>query len=136
MPSAAARPASRIQTGTGALTLTLTRDQLAAAAAPVLRPLASALQSLSAANGAGTLLVPAALLEIPGIDAALASARFARHAAASTAALAARALRLLPIDAAAPTGAVPYRTQLPLLGEAPPRGCPRAAAVARRATRM
>jgi hypothetical protein len=108
-----------IQTGTGALTLTLTRDQLAAAAAPVLRPLASALQSLSAANGAGTLLVPAALLDLPGVDEALASAHLARLLSFD-APLATRALRLLPIDAAVPAGAVPYRTQLPLFTEEPP----------------
>lgn len=109
----------RIEAATGALQLTLTRDQFAAAAAPVLRPLASALQALSAASGAGTLLVPAALLDIPGIEASIAGARFARQLRFD-AGLAARALRLLPIDAAAPTGPVPYRTQLPLLAEAPP----------------
>jgi hypothetical protein len=108
-----------IEAGTGALVLTLTRDQFAAAAAPVLQPLASALQALSAANGSGTLLVPAALLDIPGIDAALASARFAQQLRFEQG-LAARALRLLPIEAAAPTGAVPYRTQLPRLAEGPP----------------
>jgi hypothetical protein len=109
----------RIEAATGALMLTLTRDQFAAAAAPVLQPLAGALQALSAANGSGTLLVPAAMLDIPGIEAAIASARFARQLRFE-AGLAARALRLLPIDAAPPTGAVPYRTQLPLLGEPPP----------------
>jgi hypothetical protein len=108
-----------ISTSTGALSLTLTRDQLAAAAAPVLRPLASALQSLSAANGAGTLLVPAALLDIPGVDEALASAHLARLLSFD-APLTTRALRLLPLGAAAPSGAVPYRTQLPLFAEEPP----------------
>jgi hypothetical protein len=109
----------RIEAATGTLLLTLTRDQFAAAAAPVLQPLASALQALSAANGTGTLLVPAPMLEIPGIEAAIASARFARQLRFEPG-LAARALRQLPIDAAAPTGAVPYRTQLPLLAETPP----------------
>ncbi len=55
-----------LEAATGALVLTLTRDQFAVAAAPVLRPLAAALQALSAANGAGTLLVPAAMRDIPG----------------------------------------------------------------------
>jgi hypothetical protein len=108
-----------IEAGTGALALTLTRDQFAVAAAPVLQPLASALQALSAANGAGALLVPAAMLDIPGIDAAIASARFARPLRFEEG-LAARALRELPIEAAAPAGAVPYRTQLPLLAGSPP----------------
>jgi hypothetical protein len=108
-----------IQSGTGALALTLTRDQLAAAAAPVLRPLASALQSLSAANGAGTLLVPAALLDIPGIDETLASAHLSRLMSFD-AQLPTRALRLLPLEAVAASGAVPYRTQLPLFAEEPP----------------
>jgi hypothetical protein len=108
-----------IQTATGQLPLTLTRDQLAAAASPVLRPLASALQSLSAANGNGTLLVPAALLDIPGIDETLAGAHLARLLSFD-AQLTTRALRLLPIAAAAPAGAVPYRTQLPLFAEEPP----------------
>ncbi len=102
-----------------ALSLTLTRDQLAAAAAPVLSPLAAALQSLSAASGAGSLLVPAAVLDVPGMDAALAGARFA-HLLRHDAELTTRALCQLPVDAAVPTGAVPYLTQLPLLAEAAP----------------
>jgi hypothetical protein len=103
----------------GALHLTLTRDQFAAAAAPVLQPLGAALQSLSAANGAGALLVPAAALEIPGMDIELAGAHFSRLLridAQSTA----RPLGQLPVAAAAPTGAVPYLTQLPLLTERAP----------------
>ncbi len=65
------------------------------------------------------LLVPAALLDIPGVDAVIAGARFARLLRFE-AGLAARALRLLPMETAVPTGAVPYRTQLPLLAEGPP----------------
>jgi hypothetical protein len=103
----------------GALHLTLTRDQFAAAAAPVLRPLGAALQSLSAANGAGALLVPAAALDVPGMDVELAGARFARLSC-HDAELITRALAHLPVDAAAPAGAVPYLTQVPLLaGPAP-----------------
>lgn len=109
-----------LDAATGALVLTLTRDQFATAAAPVLRPLATALQALSAANGAGTLLVPAALRDIPGCDAALADGHFA-HLLRLDTEVTPRALRLLPVDAAVPTGAVPYRTQLPVLtGAAPP----------------
>jgi hypothetical protein len=105
-----------VQTGSGALHLTLTRDQLAAAAAPVLRPLSEALQSLAAANGAGTLLVPASLLEVPGIDDVLAGARFA-HMLRFEAVAITGALRLLPEGTSSTTGAVPYHTQLPLLAE-------------------
>jgi hypothetical protein len=108
-----------VDAATGTLVLTLTRDQLAAAAAPVLRPLAVALQALAAANGAGTLLVPATLRDIPGCDAALADGHFARLLQLDTG-LTARALRLLPVESAVPTGAVPYRTQLPLLAGAAP----------------
>ncbi len=90
----------RIETTTGELTLTLTRDQLAAVATPVLQPLAGALQALSAANGAGTLLAPAALLDIPGMDAIIAGAHFARLLRIDDG-MVARALRLLP-DAAIP----------------------------------
>lgn len=104
----------------GTLQVTLTRDQFAAAAAPVLHPLGVALQSLSAAHGAGALLVPAAAFDIPGMDAELAGARFARLARHDTE-LIARALRQMPVDAAVPTGAVPYLTRLPVLAEpAPP----------------
>lgn len=102
-----------VEAATGALSLVLTRDQLAAAAAPILAPLSSALQALSAAHGAGALLVPADLLDVPGIDEVLAGARFARQLRLDTA-LVTRALRLLPLEAAVPAGAVPYRTQLPL----------------------
>jgi len=108
-----------VDAANGALRLTLTRDQFVAAAAPVLGPLAAALQSLSAANGAGTLLVPAVALDIPGIDTALAGARFARLLRYDTE-LTACALRQLPIEGAAPAGAVPYSTQLPLLAEVAP----------------
>ncbi len=108
----------RIDTATGALTLTLTRDQLAAVATPVLQPLAAALQALSAANGAGTLLVPAALLDIPGMDAIIAGAHFARLLRIDEG-LVTRALRLLP-DASISVAGVPYRTQLPLLAESAP----------------
>jgi hypothetical protein len=103
-----------------ALQLALTRDQFEAAAAPVLQPLAAALQSLAAANGSGALLVPAAVLDIPGMDAVLAGARFA-HLLRHDTELILGALRQLPVDSAAPAGAVPYLTQLPLLAEAAPR---------------
>jgi FHA domain len=108
-----------IDAATGPLALALTRDQFAAAAAPVLQPLAHALQSLAAAHDAATLLVPPALLDVPGIDAILAGAHFARVLRLDPE-VTTRALRLLPFEGAAPTGPVPYRTQLPLLTETAP----------------
>ncbi|MET0280952.1 MAG: FHA domain-containing protein [Steroidobacteraceae bacterium] len=102
-----------VDTGSARLSLTLTRDQFAAAAARVLQPLAAALQALSAASEDCTLLVPAALPDIPGMDAALASARFSR-ALRFADDLAARAASLLPPPGSlAASGAVSYRTQLP-----------------------
>jgi len=108
-----------IDAATGSLQLTLTRDQFAVAAQPVLRPLAHAVQSLVAANDAATLLIPAALLEVPGIDATLAAAHGARLLRLDPEVIT-RALHLLPFEGAAPSGAVPYRTQLPLLVETAP----------------
>jgi hypothetical protein len=108
-----------IDTGSGELMLTLTRDQLAEAAAPVLRPVAAALQSLSAASAGSVLLVPESLLGIPGLDAVLANARFARMYRFADD-LAARAAALLPVSATVPGGAVPYRTQLPRLAQVAP----------------
>ncbi len=108
-----------IETATGPLGLELTRDQFAAAAEPVLRPLAAALQALAAANDAATLLVSAPLLDVPGIDAALAGARLARMLCLEPQATMS-ALRQLPCDGAVPTGSVPYRTQLPLLQQTAP----------------
>jgi hypothetical protein len=101
-----------IEATTGALELVLTRDQLATAASAILAPLSAALQALSAANGSGALLVPAALLDVPGIEGVLAGARFT-HQLRLDPGHVTRALRLLPFEAVAPTGPVPYRTQLP-----------------------
>jgi hypothetical protein len=98
---------------------TLTRDQFAAAVAPVLQPLATALRSLSATSGAGALMVPARVLEIPGMQPALASARFAR-VLRFDAELTTRALQQLPVGDAVSAGAVPYLTRLPVLAEPAP----------------
>jgi hypothetical protein len=103
---------TRIETGADALTLTLTRDQLAAAAAPVLREFAAALQSLSAASSEAVLLVPESLPGLPGFEAVLASAHFARLYRIADG-LAARAASLLSAAAPSAQGGVPYRTQLP-----------------------
>lgn len=110
-----------VDAGTGTLRLTLTRDQFATAAAPVWQPLVAALQAFAAAGDDSALLVPQSLLELPGCDALLAQAHFARqwrHADG----LAARAASLLPPAPVAAGGAVTYRSSLPVfaagLGEA------------------
>jgi hypothetical protein len=108
--------AMAIDSANGSLDLELTRDQFAAASIPVLRPLAEALQALAAANDATTVLVPQVLLDVPGIDLALAGAHCA-HVLCLDPEVTMSALRALPRDGAIPTGAVPYRTQLPLLGQ-------------------
>ena len=104
-----------IDTGGGAtVTLALTRDQLAAAAQPILAPLDSALQALSAAHGQATLLLPDTVLAIPGVETALASARFMRLFRCADD-LAARAASLQAPSGADPAGGVPWRTRVPLL---------------------
>lgn len=105
--------------GPGAVTLALTRDQLAAAARPVLAPLAAALQALSAAHGDALLLVTDSLLELPGIDAVLAAARFARAGRIADD-LPARAASLLAPSGAGAGGGVPWQTRLPVLGGSAP----------------
>lgn len=101
-----------VAAGTSTLTLTLTRDQFVTAGQRVLQPLAVALQALSAASEDCTLLVPAWLGDVPGLDAALATARFTRTMRFD-AALVPVAASLLPPAATAADGPVPYRTQLP-----------------------
>jgi hypothetical protein len=109
-----------IGTGTTTTVLALTRDQLAAAAAPVLAPLQDALQALAAAHGDAALVLGESLLLIPGIDAVLAAAGFARTCSAADG-LPARAASLLAPSGVAAAGGVPYLTRLPLLAApAPP----------------
>lgn len=105
--------------GGGSVTLALTRDQLATAAQPVLAPLASALQALSAAHGDAALLLPESVLDIPGIDAALAGARFAQLYRCGED-LAARAASLQAPSGAGAEGGVPWRTRVPLLSARAP----------------
>ena len=108
-----------IDTGGGQVTLALTQDQFATAAQPVLAPLGSALQMLSAAHGDAVLLVPESVLAIPGIDAALASARFAQlYRCADD--LVARAASLQGPSGASAEGGVPWRTRVPLLVQPAP----------------
>ncbi|HWL63076.1 MAG TPA: FHA domain-containing protein [Steroidobacteraceae bacterium] len=111
----------QLETGNGEVTLALTRDQLAAAAQPVLAPLANALQALAAAYGDATLLVPHPAAEIPGLQSVLVAARFARLCGGAGD-LAARAASLLQPSGATADAGVPYRTSMPLFTEPAPDG--------------
>lgn len=111
----------QLETGNGKVGLTLTRDQLAAAAQPALAPLAHALQALAAAYGEATLLVPRLATEIPGLQVVLVAARFARLCGGASD-LAARAASLLQPSGVTADAGVPYRTSLPLFTEAAPDG--------------
>jgi hypothetical protein len=92
------------------LELTLSRDQMQQAAAPWYQALAAALQPLCAAAGECNLVVPAALLDLPGIDDALAAAHAGSlHALAEGAS--ARAASLLGPGTAS-GGPVPYLTRV------------------------
>jgi hypothetical protein len=98
--------------------LTLSRDQMQQAAAPWCQALAAALQPLCAAAGECNLVVPEALLDLPGIDDALTAAHAGSlHALAEGAS--ARAASLLPAGAQQ-AGPVPWLTrvaaELPLAG--------------------
>jgi hypothetical protein len=106
-----------IDAGGTVLALVLSRDQLAAAAAAWLQPLATALQAISAATDDCTLLVPESLLQIPGFDATLDAARFA-HLRRFADGLPACAASLLPASSATTTGAVRYLTRVPLFSTA------------------
>lgn len=102
-----------IGTGSGTVPLVLTRDQLAAAAAPVLAGLQHALQALAAAHGDAMLLVDESLAPLPGLDTVLASAGFAGLYRMADG-LPARAASLLGNAGDTSGGGVPYLTQLPV----------------------
>lgn len=95
------------------LTLTLTRDQLERACAPVLRPLAAALQTLAAGMPEARLLVSEALTGLPGMDAVLDSAHLPRVFVVPPGGAACAASALAP-QPALPSGAVQYLTRVPL----------------------
>jgi hypothetical protein len=102
-----------IGTGQGMVSLALTRDQLAAAAAPVLAGLQQSLQALAAAHGDALLLVEESLASLPGFDAVLPSAGFTGlYRMADD--LPARAASVLGDSGATAGGGVPYLTRLPL----------------------
>jgi hypothetical protein len=109
-----------IGTGSGTARLVLTRDQLAAAAAPVLTDLQLALQGLAAAHGDAALLVEESLLAQPGIDALLPTAGFSALYRMADG-LPARAASVLAGSAATAGGGVPYLTQLPIVPTSAPR---------------
>lgn len=100
-----------LETAAGTLQISLTRDQMAAAAGAWLRPLGAALQALSAASDDSALLLPDSMLEIPGFDDALAGARFARLYRCPDG-QGAVAASLLPESGSTAGGGVPYRTEL------------------------
>jgi hypothetical protein len=102
-----------IDAGGSSLSLTLTRDQLVGAADGWLQPLASALQSFSAAMDDCVLLVPASLLDIPGMSEVLVTARFAKMLRIADGA-AARAASLLPAANSTASGGVQYLMRVPL----------------------
>jgi hypothetical protein len=103
----------------GDLALTLTRDQLVAAASAWLQPLANALQSLSAAMEDCILLVPESLLDIPGMGEVLGTARFASVCSVPDG-IAARAASLLQPAAPTATGGVQYLLRVPAFSTAAP----------------
>ena len=103
----------RVESAGRELPLTLTRDQLAAAAAPHLEPVAAALQALAAGLPECGLLVDARFAAFPGVPALVAGAHVAQvHAV--PAGSAARAVSLLPAAAPLQSGAVQYLTRIPL----------------------
>jgi hypothetical protein len=95
------------------LPLRLARDQLAAAAAPHLQPVAAALQALVAGLPECDLLVDARWASMPGVAALLESAHVPRVRAVP-AGSAACAASLLPAAAPLQSGAVQYLTRIPL----------------------
>jgi hypothetical protein len=94
--------------------LTLSRDQMQLAAAPWCQALAAALQPLCAAAGECNLVVPVALLDLPGIDDALTAAHAGSlHALAEgSSARAASHLATNAIMGAGHSGPVPYLTRV------------------------
>jgi FHA domain len=101
-----------VDAGSQEFTLELARDQIAAAAEPWLQPIGAALQALAAGVGDCVVLVPEAIADIPGVEAALASAHLSTLYRYATGAPA-RAASLLPPSTANASGAVQYLTRVP-----------------------
>ncbi|HMA12873.1 MAG TPA: FHA domain-containing protein [Steroidobacteraceae bacterium] len=107
----------RVQGADRELPLVLTRDQLAAAAASHLAPVAAALQALAAASPECGLLVDERFAGLPGISGLLDCARGAQVRVVPPGS-AACAASLLPEAAPLQSGGVQYLRRVPLPGSA------------------
>lgn len=116
----------RVQSAGRELPLTLTRDQLAAAAAPHLEPVAAALQALVAGLPDCGLLVDERYAALPGVAALLEKAHVAQVRTVSAGA-AACAASLLPATAPLQSGGVQYLTRIELRSDVLPEPLPRLA---------
>jgi hypothetical protein len=105
------------------LVLTLTRDQFATAVMPLLQPAVSALQALAAGLAEGSVLLDAALAELPGA-AALLDAAQGMSIRAVPAGSAACAVSLQAATAPLASGAVQYLTRVPVPGGTGPAPLP------------
>lgn len=101
----------RVRSAGRDLPLVLTRDQLAAAAAPHLEPVAAALQALAAGMPDCALLVDERFATLPGAGALIEAAHVARVRAVPPGA-AACAASVIPAAAPLPSGAVQYLTRM------------------------
>jgi FHA domain len=101
----------RVESAGRELPLTLTRDQLAAAAAPHLEPVAAALQGLAAGLPECELLVEERFAALPGVAALLDAAHVARVRVVPAGG-AACAVSLLPAAAPLQSGGVLYLTRI------------------------
>jgi hypothetical protein len=114
MPAAAARAAREgsatieLPAGASSCAVTLSRDQFAAAARPLTRALAASIDALRPDGASPTVLLSAALLELPGVVEALSAVPGVRLYAMD-AALVARAASMLPVATDAADDEVPLR---------------------------
>lgn len=103
----------RVESAGGELPLTLTRDQMAAAAAPHLEGVGAALQALAASAPECGLLVDERFAALPGVAALLDAARVAQVRMVP-AGSGARAASLLPAAPPLASGGVQYLTRIAL----------------------
>jgi hypothetical protein len=116
------------------LAVTLSRDQLVAAAQGWYQSLSAALQALCAGIGDCSVLVPESLLAYPGMSEALATAH-AGSVLAVPDGLAARAVSLMPVAGQEPAGPVQYLTRIAAIGPPAPPDASRPVALDARALR-
>jgi hypothetical protein len=107
----------RVESAGREFPLTLTRDQLAAAAAPILESVTAALQALAAGLPDSGLLVDESIAGLPGITALLESAHLARVRLVPPSG-AAVAVSLLPRVEPLQSGGVQYLRRVPVPVEA------------------